>query len=100
MNMNMDMNMDMNMNMDMDMDMNESNAINKYNVVAYPAASQQQAMDFFSQKFACDTDCSDVYADIKNNQQHFILLDVRSTEAFIKSHAITALNMPNDQINK
>jgi len=69
------------------------------NAFSYQAAPTQQANDFFSTKLACETDCSDVYADIKADQKNHILLDVRSKEAFDKSHAITALSMPHSEIN-
>lgn len=72
---------------------NNSNAFN------YQAAPAQQANDFFTTKLACETDCSDVYADIKADNQNYILLDVRSKEAFDKSHAITAVSMPHSEIN-
>jgi len=49
--------------------------------------------------FCSETDCSDVYADIKADNKNYILLDVRSTEAFNKSHAITAVSMPHSDIN-
>jgi len=69
------------------------------NALSYPAASCQQANDFFSTKLACETDCSDVYGDIKAGNKSYILLDVRSKEAFDKSHAITAVSMPHNEIN-
>lgn len=70
------------------------------NVLAYPAAEREQANQYFSNKLGYETDCSDVYADIKNGDNHFVLLDVRSTEAFNKSHAITAINIPSNKINE
>ena len=70
------------------------------NVLAYPAAQSDQANAFFRHKLGYETDCSDVYADIKSNTNEFILVDVRSAEAFAKSHAITAINIPHSQINK
>ena len=73
---------------------------NNTNAFSYKAAPTQQANDFFSTRIACETDCSDVYADIKANNKNYILLDVRSTEAFDKSHAITAISMPHSEINK
>jgi rhodanese-related sulfurtransferase len=68
------------------------------NAFSYPA-EYQQANDFFTTKLACETDCSDVYADIKEGNNSYILLDVRSKEAFDKSHAITAVSMPHSEIN-
>ena len=70
------------------------------NVMAHPAAESSQANEFFSRKLSVETDCSDVYADIKQGHNDFVLLDVRSAEAFNKSHAITALNMPSNKINE
>jgi rhodanese-related sulfurtransferase len=73
---------------------------NKSNVLNYPASPSKEANTFFSNKLGYETDCSDVYADIKNNNKCFVLLDVRSEEAYEKSHAITAINMPHSNINK
>ena len=70
------------------------------NVLAHPAAVRKQAYQFFTNKLGYETDCSDVYTDIKSGHNDFILLDVRSTEAFNKSHAITAISMPNNKINE
>jgi rhodanese-related sulfurtransferase len=72
---------------------------NKTNAFSYQAALAQQANDFFATKLACETDCSDVYADIKEHTNHYILLDVRSTQAFEKSHAITAVSLPHSEIS-
>lgn len=72
---------------------------NTSNAFSYPAAPAQQTTDFFANKLACETDCSDVYADIKEGHKNYLLLDVRSQEAFDKSHAITAISMPHSDIN-
>jgi len=72
---------------------------NNTSTFANQSVSTQKASNFFALKLACETDCSDVYADIKANNKAYILLDVRSAEAFDKSHAITAVNMPHDKIN-
>jgi rhodanese-related sulfurtransferase len=63
------------------------------------AITAQQTNDFFAHKLNCETDCSDVYADIKAKSNHYVLLDVRAVEAFDKSHAITAINLPHSDIN-
>lgn len=70
------------------------------NVFNYPAAQSEQAFTFFSKKLGYETDCSDVYADIKIGNSQFVLLDVRSAEAYKKSHAITALNFPHSEMNE
>jgi len=72
---------------------------NMTNAFTFQAAPAPQANIFFANKLACETDCSDVYADIKAEIKDYILLDVRSAEAFDKSHAITAENMPTKAIN-
>lgn len=72
---------------------------NSSNAFAYPSAPSAQAYEYFAAKLACETDCSDVYADIQAQTNHYILLDVRSFDAYQKSHAITAVNMPHSEIN-
>jgi rhodanese-related sulfurtransferase len=71
---------------------------NNTNVFSYKTTLAQQANDFFATKVACETDCSDVYADIKHKNKNYTLLDVRSREDFDKSHAITAVSMPLSEI--
>jgi len=70
------------------------------NAFNYQTATKQKACDFFESKLACETDCSDVYADIKEKNKNYLLLDVRSAEAFDKSHAVTALNIPHNEISR
>lgn len=70
------------------------------NVLSFPPADCSAANQFFSNKLGYETDCSDVYADIKAGMNNFVLLDVRSEEAFNKSHAITALSMPHANISQ
>jgi len=72
---------------------------NNSNAFPNTATNLAQANDYFTLKLACETDCSDVYADIKAKNQNYVLLDVRSKEAFEKSHAITAVSMPHSAIN-
>ena len=72
---------------------------NTTNAFYNQAAPAQQAHSFFMAKLTCETDCSDVYADIKADQVDYILLDVRSKDAYEKSHAITAVSMPHGEIN-
>lgn len=72
---------------------------NNSNAFAYPTQPAPIANEFFATKLACETDCSDVYADIKAEGQNYLLLDVRSKEAYEKSHAITAISMPHSEIS-
>ncbi len=59
----------------------------------------QQVNNYFAAKLASETDCSDVYSDITQHSKHYVLLDVRANEAFKKSHAITAVNLPHNEIS-
>ncbi|KZN78683.1 rhodanese-like domain-containing protein [Pseudoalteromonas luteoviolacea] len=68
------------------------------NIQINNTAEPNAAQAHFSAKLDCETDCSDVYADIKQGKQHFVLVDTRSAHAFAKSHAITAINIPNNEI--
>ncbi|WP_089719784.1 rhodanese-like domain-containing protein [Candidatus Entotheonella palauensis] len=68
-------------------------------VLATPAAACDDAQAFFQQKLRFETDPADVYTDMKNGVDDFILLDVRSPEAYAKSHAIGALNLPSAKID-
>ncbi|WP_286264387.1 rhodanese-like domain-containing protein [Thalassotalea atypica] len=70
------------------------------NVLAVTPENCDTAHQYFAKKLSVETDCSDVYTDICDGNNDFILLDVRSVEAFEKSHAITALNMPHATINE
>jgi rhodanese-related sulfurtransferase len=68
------------------------------NAFSTAVQSSTVANEFFSAKLASETDCSDVYADIKMGNKDYILLDVRSKEAYEKSHAVTAISMPHADI--
>lgn len=70
----------------------------KTQVTATPAAAPEAAHAFFSAKLAYETDPSDVYADMKNEVADFILADVRSPEAYAKSHAQGAISLPHVRI--
>ena len=72
---------------------------NNSNAFSTAAAPTKEANAYFCIKLSCETDCSDVYADILTSTQDYILLDVRSPEAYHKSHAISAINMPHSHIN-
>lgn len=76
---------------------NSSNAFPKEETQI--AITAQQRNGFFAHKLSCETDCSDVYADIKAESNNYVLLDVRAEEAFDKSHAITVVNLPHSNIN-
>ncbi|MGB0388540.1 MAG: rhodanese-like domain-containing protein [Ardenticatenaceae bacterium] len=68
-------------------------------VLAIPAASPGAAHEFFGRKLAYETDPADVYTDMKHGVRDFVLLDVRSPEAYAKSHAMGAINIPHAQMS-
>ena len=72
---------------------------NHSNAFSQQLTPAPQVNDFFAAKIASETDCSDVYADIKAGSNNYILFDVRAKAAFEKSHAITAINMPHSEIS-
>ncbi len=70
----------------------------KSQVTAVPAATCESAQAFFAAKLEYETDCADVFYDYKHDITDYIILDVRSVEAYAKSHLPHALNLPNAQI--
>jgi rhodanese-related sulfurtransferase len=68
-------------------------------VLATPAASNEAAQEFFQRKLGFETDPSDVYTDMKHGAADFVLMDVRSPSAYVRSHAVGAINMPHGKIN-
>jgi rhodanese-related sulfurtransferase len=68
-------------------------------VLGVPAAPCEAARAFFESKLYYETDPADVYTDMQNGVADFVLLDVRSPEAYAKSHVIGALNLPQAMIN-
>jgi rhodanese-related sulfurtransferase len=68
-------------------------------VLATPAVSSTAAQTFFASKLRYETDPADVYADMQNGGVDFVLLDVRSPEAYAISHAPGAINLPQSMIS-
>ncbi|HVO69446.1 MAG TPA: rhodanese-like domain-containing protein [Aggregatilineaceae bacterium] len=69
-------------------------------VTMTPAADCRDAHAFFLNKLSYETDPSDVYADMKNGVADFVLLDVRSPKAYVRSHAVGAVNLPQSHISE
>jgi len=68
-------------------------------VLATPPASSSDANAYFMRKLSCETDPSDVYADMQGGVEGFILADVRSAEDYARSHARGAINLPQSTID-
>jgi rhodanese-related sulfurtransferase len=67
----------------------------KSRVLETPPADSRTAHGHFCRKLAFETDPSDVYADLQNGVNHLVLVDVRSPEAYQRSHAVGAINLPH-----
>jgi rhodanese-related sulfurtransferase len=63
-------------------------------VLGVAPAAPSVALDHFSKKLEFETDCSDVYAAQASGVVDFVLVDVRSSKLFGKSHVPDAINIP------
>ncbi|MCJ8167891.1 rhodanese-like domain-containing protein [Atopomonas sediminilitoris] len=64
-----------------------------------PALPADQAVHYYQQRLARETDCSDVAAALEGDEPGFTLLDVRSPALYQQEHARGALNLPHREIN-
>ena len=64
-----------------------------------PAASDT-ALEHFSRLLEFETDCWDVHHAISNQRQDFVLLDVRSEQAFAEGHVAAAVSLPHQKITE
>ena len=69
-------------------------------VAAIPAASSDEAAAHFAKLLAFETDCWDVHVGIQRNPAAFVLLDVRSPDAFARGHIPLARNLPHGKITE
>ena len=74
-------------------------AVMSSHVLSTPAAPCDEAYAFFQRKLRYETDPSDVYRDMQQGVDTFVVLDVRSPEAYAKSHVPRALHLPHTAIN-
>lgn len=68
------------------------------NVTETHAAPSDIALKHFEDSFAFETDCWDVHDALSKNAKDFILLDVRSPDAFAQGHVKGAINLPVGKI--
>ena len=69
-------------------------------VTETPAAAPDAALRHFEARLAFETDCWDVYDSMKTGNQDFVLLDVRSPEAFDRAHVPGSINVPHRTMTK
>ena len=74
-------------------------ALMSSHVLSTPAAPSDEAYAFFQHKLSYETDPSDVYRDMQQGVDTFVVLDVRSPDAYAKSHVPGALHLPHTTIN-
>ena len=67
-------------------------------VTETPAAAPADALAHFEARLQFETDCWDLHASLAGGHADFVLLDVRSPEAFAKGHIDGAINLPHAQI--
>lgn len=63
-----------------------------------PAAVSAAALAHFSSRLSFETDCSDVFHSQQAGDVDYVLVDVRSNQAFAAGHVPAALNIPTRQI--
>ncbi len=57
-------------------------------------ASPAEALQHFSRRLAFETDCSDVHQSQRAGNVDYVLVDVRSHDAFLAAHVPGAINIP------
>ena len=67
-------------------------------VTETPAAASADALAHFEARLQFETDCWDVHASLTGGNADFVLLDVRSPQAFAAGHVDGAINLPHAQI--
>jgi rhodanese-related sulfurtransferase len=62
------------------------------------AANSVDTQSHFAKLLAFETDCWDVHASLESGNRTFVLLDVRSPEAYARGHIAGAINLPHGRI--
>jgi rhodanese-related sulfurtransferase len=67
-------------------------------VTRVPAAASDVARQHFEGSFAFETDCWDVHEALHGGAPDFVLVDVRSPEAYARGHVPGAINIPHGKL--
>jgi rhodanese-related sulfurtransferase len=67
-------------------------------VTEEPAASPPDALAHFSSLLSFEADCWDVHASLNADDPGFVVLDVRSPEAYAAGHVPNAFSLPHRRI--
>jgi rhodanese-related sulfurtransferase len=65
-----------------------------------PAADPLAAQAHFESLLSLETDCWDVHESLSSGAADFVLLDVRSPEAFREGHIAGAINLPHGKLTE
>ncbi len=63
-------------------------------------ASPERALAYFNSRLELETDCWDVHHDLTTKGPRFVLLDVRSREAYDRGHVPGAVSLPHGEIDE
>jgi len=74
--------------------------IDKRPVTDVSAADPKDALAHFESLLSYETDCWDVHTAIESVHAGFVVLDVRSPEAFKAGHVPGAISLPHGRINE
>ena len=72
----------------------------KSQVGAAPASADSRAIAFYADKLRCETDPADVYTDMENGVDSFVVLDARSAEDYAHKHVPGAISLPHSRITR
>jgi rhodanese-related sulfurtransferase len=67
-------------------------------ITEMPAAAPQDALNHFERLLGFETDCWDTHAALSAKHQGFVVLDVRSPQAYKAGHVPGAINLPHGRI--
>jgi 3-mercaptopyruvate sulfurtransferase SseA len=69
-------------------------------VTAVPAAAPAEAARHFATRLALETDVADVAGALAAGEADFVVVDVRSREAYAAGHLPGALSLPHGEIDE
>ena len=69
-------------------------------VTEHPAAPSEEAAAHFARLLAFETDCWDVHHALGRRDPGFVLLDVRSPEAYAAGHVPGAVSFPHRRLSE
>jgi len=68
-------------------------------VTQYLPQGGESTLAYFMHKLCYETEASDVYTDMQNGVNDFIVIDARSPESFAREHVPGSINIPHRLMN-